>query len=174
VSNSYTGWIKKRLEEVRGKWVEELSNVMWTHRTTKRRSIGETPFALAYGVEVVIPLEIELPTIRTTEFDSKTNEANLMKDLHLLEERHDMALIRLAPYQQQLKKGYDNNVKPRSFQFGNLANTRNANAWKLGSNWEGPYKVVSFVGVGSYRLEDMDGKSVPKPWNICNLKKYFF
>ena len=83
---------------------------MWTHKTTKRRSIGETPFALAYGVEVVIPLEIELPTIRTTKFDSKVNEANLMKDLHLLEERHDMAVIRLASYQQQLKKGYDNNV----------------------------------------------------------------
>ena len=63
VSNSYTRSKKKRLEEVRGKWVEELPNVMWTHKTTKRRSIGETPFALAYGVEVVIPLEIELPTI---------------------------------------------------------------------------------------------------------------
>ena len=43
--------IKKRLEDAKGRWVEELSNVLWTHRTTKRRSTGETPYALAYGVE---------------------------------------------------------------------------------------------------------------------------
>ncbi len=39
---------------------------MWTHRTTKKGYTGKTPFALAYGVEAVIPLEIGLPTIRTT------------------------------------------------------------------------------------------------------------
>ena len=38
-----------------------------------------------------------------------------------------------------------------------MANTQNANDKKLGPNWEGPYKVVSLVGAGSYRLEDMDG-----------------
>lgn len=54
--------IKKRLEEAKGKWVEELPSVTWTHRTTKRRLTGETPFALAYGVEAVIPLEVGLPT----------------------------------------------------------------------------------------------------------------
>uniref|UniRef100_A0A2N9FKJ9 Integrase catalytic domain-containing protein n=1 Tax=Fagus sylvatica TaxID=28930 RepID=A0A2N9FKJ9_FAGSY len=47
--------VKKRLEEAKGRWVEELPSVMWTHRTTKRRSTEETPFALAYRVEAVIP-----------------------------------------------------------------------------------------------------------------------
>ena len=89
-------------------------------------------------------------------------------------------MIRLASYQRQMKRGYDKNIKPRSFQIGDLvlrkvvANTRNLNDGKLGPNWEGPYKVVSFTGIGSYRLENMDGKPIPKPWNICNLKKYFF
>jgi transposase InsO family protein len=54
--------IKKRLDEAKGKWVEELPSVTWTHRTTKRRLTGETPFALAYGVEAVVPLEVGLPT----------------------------------------------------------------------------------------------------------------
>ena len=90
--------IKNRLEEAKGRWVEELSSVMWTHRTTRRRSTGETPFALAYGVEAVIPLEVGLPTTRTTEFDAEENEDNLRKDLNLLEERRDMATIRLASY----------------------------------------------------------------------------
>uniref|UniRef100_A0A2N9GHT1 Integrase catalytic domain-containing protein n=1 Tax=Fagus sylvatica TaxID=28930 RepID=A0A2N9GHT1_FAGSY len=161
--------IKKRLEEAKGKWVEKLPSVMWTHRTPRRRSIGETPFALAYGVEAIIPLEVGLPTTRTTEFDTEENECNLRKDLNLLEERRDMATIRLASYQHQMKRGYDKNIRPRSFQVRDLVlrkvveNTRNPNDGKLGPNWEGPYKVTSFAGVGAYRLIDMDGKSVLRP-----------
>jgi hypothetical protein len=172
--------IKKRLEEAKGKWVEELPSVLWTHRTTHRRLTSETPFALAYGVEVIIPLEVGLPIIRTTEFDAEQNENNLRKDLNLIEERRDLAAIKLASYQHQMKRGYDKNIRPRSFQINDLvlckvvANTRNPNDGKLGPNWEGPYKVTSFAGVGAYRLEDMDGKPIPRPWNICNLKKYFF
>uniref|UniRef100_A0A2N9G5Q6 Integrase catalytic domain-containing protein n=1 Tax=Fagus sylvatica TaxID=28930 RepID=A0A2N9G5Q6_FAGSY len=172
--------IKKRLEEAKGRWVEELPSVMWTHRTTKRRSTGETPFALAYGVEAVIPLEVGLPTTRTTEFDVEENESSLRMDLNLVEERRDMATIKLASYQHQMKRGHDKNIRPRSFQVGDLvlrkvvANTRNPNDGKLGPNWEGPYRVTSFAGVGAYRLTDLDGKSVLRPWNICNLKKYFY
>ena len=172
--------IKKRLEAAKGKWVEELPSVLWTHRTTHRRSTDETPFLLAYSIEAVIPLEIRLPMIRTTEFDTEQNEDNLRMDLNLIEERRDLAMIRLASYQRQMKRGYDKNIKPRSFQIGDLmlrkvvANTRNLNDGKLGPNWEGPYKMVSFTGIGSYRLENMDGKPIPRPWNICNLKKYFF
>ena len=172
--------IKKRLEEAKGKWVEELPSVMWTHRTTRRRSTGETPFALAYGVETVIPLEFGLPTTRTTEFDVEENESSLRMDLNLVEERRDMATIKLASYQHQMKRGYDKNIRPKSFQVGDLvlrkvvANTRNPNDGKLGPNWEGPYRVTSFAGVGAYRLTDLDGKLVLRPWNICNLKKYFY
>uniref|UniRef100_A0A2N9GP06 Uncharacterized protein n=1 Tax=Fagus sylvatica TaxID=28930 RepID=A0A2N9GP06_FAGSY len=141
--------IKKRLEEAKGKWVEELPSVLWTHRTTHRRSTGETPFALAYGVEAVIPLEVGLPTTRTTEFDAEQNEDNLRKDLNLVEERRDMAAIRLTSYQRQMKRGYDKNIRPRSFYVNDLvlrkvvANTRNPNDGKLGPNWEGPYKELS-------------------------------
>ena len=90
--------IKRKLEESKEKWVEELPSVMWTHRTTVRKSTGETPFALAYGVEAVIPLEVRMPTTRTTDFLMETNEDNLRKDLDLLEERQDLAVVRLALY----------------------------------------------------------------------------
>jgi hypothetical protein len=154
--------------------------VLWTHRTTVRKSTGETPFALAFGVEAVIPLEVGMPTTRTTEFVVETNEDNLRKDLDLFEEKRDLAMVRLASYQQRLRKEHDKNIKPRAFRIGDLvlrkvmANTRKPNEGKLGPNWEGPYKVLSQAGLGAFRLEDMDGKPVPKPWNICNLRKYFF
>jgi hypothetical protein len=167
------------LEDAKGRWVEELPSVLWTHRTTKRRSTGETPYALAYGVEAVIPLEIGLPTIRTTDFDVQINEDSLRKDLDLLEERRDMAVIRLASYQQQIKREHDKNVRAKGIRTGDLVlrkvmtNTRKASDGKLGPNWEGPYKVVSLAGLGAYRLQDMDGKTVPRPWNICNSEEIF-
>ena len=60
--------IKRKLEAAKGRWVEMLPSILWTYRTTVRKSTKETPFALAFGVEAVIPLEIGMPTICTTEF----------------------------------------------------------------------------------------------------------
>ena len=36
--------LKKRLDDAKGKWVEELSHVLWTYRTTPFKSTGEIPF----------------------------------------------------------------------------------------------------------------------------------
>ena len=36
--------LKKRLDDAKGRWVEELPHVLWTYRTMPRRSTGETPF----------------------------------------------------------------------------------------------------------------------------------
>ena len=57
--------LKKRLEQAKGKWVEELPDVLWAYQTTPGRPIGNTLFALAYGMDAIIPTEIGLPTIRT-------------------------------------------------------------------------------------------------------------
>ena len=57
--------LKKMLDDAKGIWVEELPQVLWTYRTTPRRSIGENPFSMSYGAEAVIPLETGFPTLRT-------------------------------------------------------------------------------------------------------------
>ncbi|KAL0289077.1 UNVERIFIED_CONTAM: hypothetical protein Sradi_7081300 [Sesamum radiatum] len=44
---------------------------------------------------------------------------------------------------------------------------------KLDPTWEGPYKITSVIGKGAYELEDPDGRLLPRPWNVHNLKKYF-
>ena len=56
--------LKKRLDEVKGKWVDELPHVLWSYRTTSRRLTGETPFSMTYGVEAVIPVEMGFPMMR--------------------------------------------------------------------------------------------------------------
>ena len=57
--------LKKRLEWAKEKWVDELLGVLWAYRTTFRRPTRITHFVLAYGMEVVIPTEIGMPTAKT-------------------------------------------------------------------------------------------------------------
>ena len=95
--------LKKRLDDVKGKWVEELPYVLWTYRTTPRMSTGETHFSMTYGAEVIILLEPGFPTSRTSSFNSKDNDEQLTKSLDLIEEKRENAMFQLAHYQQKLK-----------------------------------------------------------------------
>ena len=88
--------LKKRLDDAKGRWVEELPYVLWTYQTTSRRSTGETPFAMTYGAKVVIPLETNFPTLRMNSFTPSGNDELLEESLNLIEERREKAMIQLA------------------------------------------------------------------------------
>ena len=95
--------LKKILDDAKRKWVEELPHVFWTYRTTPRKSTGETPFSMTYGAKTVIPLENGFPTMRTSTFTSDGNDELLRKNLDLVEERRENAMVQLAYYQHKLK-----------------------------------------------------------------------
>ena len=61
--------LKKRLDGGKGRWAEELLNVLWAYRTTRRRSTGETPFSLTYKAEAMILVEVNLCSARVAGFD---------------------------------------------------------------------------------------------------------
>ena len=131
-------------------------------------------------MEVVIPLEVGLPTIRSENFDPDLNGEAIALELDLAEERRERALVHIASYQQELSRKYNKTVHPRQFKIGDwvlrkvMGNTLVLEDGKLGPNWEGPYKVVGLAGKGAYHLEDKDGKAIPRPWNIANLKLFYF
>ncbi|XP_033515908.2 uncharacterized protein [Nicotiana tomentosiformis] len=58
--------IKKILRKmVQGskQWYEKLFFALLGYRTTVRTSVGATPYLLVYGTEVVIPSEVEIPSL---------------------------------------------------------------------------------------------------------------
>ena len=171
--------LKKRLDE-KGKWVEEIPHVLWTYRTTPRRSTRETPFSMTYGVETVIPLETGFPARRTSSFTLSGNDELLEKSLDLIKERRENAMVQLAFYQHKFKQDYDANVRLRPLAPGDLVlrkvlgTTKNPAWGKLGPNWEGPYRITSVASIGAYFLQDLDEHVVPCPWNINNLKMYYY
>ena len=42
---------------------------------------------------------------------------------------------------------------------------RNPTQGKLGPNWEGPYRIMSWQRKGTYHLETLDRQKLPHPWN---------
>ena len=85
--------LKKMLDDAKEKWVEELPHVLWTYRSTPRRSTRETPFSMTYGAEAIIPLETGFPTLRTSSFTLSSNNGLLEKSLDLIEERRENVMV---------------------------------------------------------------------------------
>ena len=54
---------------------------------------------MTYGAEVLIPLEIGFPTLRTSSFTPDSNDRLLERSLDLVEERRKNAMVQLAYYQ---------------------------------------------------------------------------
>ncbi|GKD08487.1 reverse transcriptase domain-containing protein [Tanacetum coccineum] len=170
--------IKARLGVRNKKWMEELSHVLWAHRTMIKSSNRDTPFSLTYGTEAVIPAEIGMPTLRITEVDLVQNNEALEINLDLLEERREQAAIREAKIKARMEKYYNSKVKNTSFKLGDLVYrnndaSRTEDTGKLGPKWEGPYEVTKALGKGAYKLRDRDGKQLPRTSNVSNLKKCY-
>ncbi|GKC18248.1 reverse transcriptase domain-containing protein [Tanacetum coccineum] len=84
--------IKARLDERSKNWIEEISHVLWAHRTMIKSSNRETPFSLTYGTKAVIPVEIGMPTLRIVEVDMIKNDEALEINLDLLEEKRELLI----------------------------------------------------------------------------------
>ena len=113
-------------------------------------------------------------------FTPDGNEELLKRNLDLIEERRENARVQLAYYQHKLKQGYDLSVKLRPLAPGDLflrivvGNAKNPAWGKLGPNWEEPYCITTVAGIGAYHLEDLDERAILHPWNVNNLKRYYY
>ena len=137
-------------------------------------------FSMTYGAEAVIPLKASFSTLRTSTFTPSNNDELLENSLDLIEEKREKAMIQLAYYHQKLKQWYDAHVKlqllaPRDLVLRKVLDSAKNPSWgKLGPNWEGPYRITSIAGIGAYYLEDLDEKAVLCPWNVNNLRRYYY
>ena len=158
--------IKTRLEGANGIWPDELPSILWAYRTTARTPTGEAPFRLAYGSDAVIPAEVGLTSYRVENYAEGKNEEAIRHQLDLVEEVCAAAEQRLSRYQNLMAKHYNSNVRHRDFQVGDLVlrkvmgATKDPSQGKLGPNWEGPYRIMSWQRKGTYHLETLDGRKL--------------
>ena len=97
---------------------------------------------MTYGAKAIIPLKTGFQTLKTSQFSPNSNDNLLERDLDLIDEKKENAMVQLTYYQHKLKQGYDAKVKLRPLMPSDLVlrkvlGTAKNPAWgKLGPNWE--------------------------------------
>lgn len=56
--------LKKIVTKNHRDWHEHLLYALWAYHTSIRMPMGATPFSLVYGVEAIMPLELEISSLR--------------------------------------------------------------------------------------------------------------
>lgn len=80
--------LKQRLLEAKGNWANELPHVLWGYQTTPQLMTRETSFHLTYGIQIVIPIEVEETIWRTTHpFPDEENNHTIREETYHLEEK---------------------------------------------------------------------------------------
>ena len=94
--------IYDRLTKYAGRWVVEVPTILWSLSTTPNQSVGFTPFFLAYGVEAVLPSDLDHSTPRVKAFNQDRAIEAQQDAVDLPKEAHETTVIRSARYQQTL------------------------------------------------------------------------
>ena len=63
-TNKNINRILRRMVETSWDWSEKLPFALWAYQTSFRTSTGATPYSLVYGMEAVLPVEIEMGSLR--------------------------------------------------------------------------------------------------------------
>ena len=100
----------------------QLFSALWAYRTSVKTATGFTPFQLVYGLEEVLPIECEIPslTLIVKLLPHTTDEEQCLLYLSHLDEIHRDATLANETHQKSIKKRYDRAVRPCTFSEGDL------------------------------------------------------
>ena len=85
------------------------------YRTSVHTSTGATPFSLVYGMEAVLLVEIEIPSLRVimeTKLEEEEWVQTRLDQLNLIEEKRLTSLCHSQLHQKQMKRAFDKKVHP--------------------------------------------------------------
>ncbi|KAK5817556.1 hypothetical protein PVK06_022480 [Gossypium arboreum] len=162
-------------------WNEKLPFALYAYRTSIRTSTEATPFSLVYGMKAVLPIEVEIPSLRVL-LEVKLDETEWIQSrydqLNLIEEKRLRAIHHGQMYQKRIMRAYNKKVRLREFHEGDLVLKKilpiqKDFRGKWMPNWEGPYVVKKAFSGGALILAEMDGKTLSNPMNSDSVKKYF-
>ena len=104
-------------------WHEMFPFALHGYRTSVCTSTGATPFSLVYGMEVVLPFEVEVPSLRILA-ESGLEESEWAQarfdQLNLIEGKRLAAMSHGRLYQSRVKNAFDKRVCSPKFSEGNL------------------------------------------------------
>ncbi|CAN6562196.1 unnamed protein product [Malus baccata var. baccata] len=146
--------IKRMVIDSPEKWHEKLGNTLWAYRTSKRAGTGTTPYALTFGQDAVLPMEINVSSVRIqNQFGLHSEEyiEAMCQGIEDLDVARLEALNQIQEGKKTVARTYYKKVKMKSFKEGDLvwktvlplgARLRGFGKWS--PTWEGPF-IISQV-----------------------------
>ncbi|RVW34371.1 hypothetical protein CK203_092145 [Vitis vinifera] len=153
---------------------------LWAYRTSFRTSTGATPYSLVYDMEAVLPVEIEMGSLRVA-LKQQIPEADWAQarfdQLNLLDERRLRATNHVHAYQRKMARAFKKRVRPRLLRIGDLVlkvirGLIRDPRRKFRRNWGGPYFIRELTLEGAAWLMDLDGNRFSEPTNVDQLKRH--
>jgi len=129
-----------------------------------------------YGSYAIILVEIHENSPHFQNFLVEESNEERKVNLDLLDEVREEARIKAEALKRRVEYQYSSKLRPRQFQVVDLV-MRKAHPYqlenKLSPKWTDPFRVTEALGNRAYRLETLEGGTIPRTWNATNLKFYF-
>ena len=140
------------------------------------------PLRPRYGAKAVLPLEIQIPSLRVAILEGLSKDGNhklRLAELVSLDAKRLQAQQRLECYQPRLSRAFNKKVRPRSFQVRDqvlvvrrpIIMTHKTGS-KFTPEWDGPYVIREVYSNSAHKIVDTEGVQV-RSINGRFLKRYF-
>jgi hypothetical protein len=174
--------IKKKAKGKPQNWHEFLGEALWAYRISPKESTNTTPYRLAFGHDVVLPVKILLQSTRVQrQFEIPTNHYwnMILDELVDLDEERLMALEVLTKQKERVEKAYNKKFKSKHFTQGDLVwkvilpmDKKSQVLGKWSPSWEGPWESRKVFSNNAYEIEKLNEDQRVMRINGKYLKKY--
>jgi hypothetical protein len=172
--------LQRTINSAKSNWYLMLYSTLWAYRTFVKTATGFSPFKLVYGMEAVLPIECQIPSLKLAVQlfpDTSPLEERLVYLEQLNEQRRDAALANEA-HIHKVKCRYDRSIHPQLFSEGNLVLVYDQDKDPLGAGkfkpmWFRPFIIKEVLKKGAYHLVYFEGNDLAEPRNGLYLKKYY-
>ncbi|XP_021807706.1 uncharacterized protein LOC110751539 [Prunus avium] len=162
------GILDKMVEEKPRAWHDLLPEALWAYRISKRSATGTSPYALTYGHDAIVPMELKVRSLHVAEQpgqEGKDYAQAMAQELEDLEQSRLDAYNLMQAQKQISARAYNKKVKQKTFAEGDLVwravlpiRTKDPRFGKFSPNWEGPFIIERILGRGAFQLKDRDGE----------------
>jgi hypothetical protein len=180
INKSLKTILQKIVSRSNSNWHFMLYPTLWAYRTLVKTTIGFSTFQLMHGVDSILPVECEIPSLKlAVELLPDTSDLErCLVHLESLDEQRRDAFTAIEANKKHVKVQYDKFVCPRLYAEGDLVLLYDQAKEQLGAGkfkpmWHDPYIMRCVLEKEAYELEHYERNKLVEPRNGIYVKRYY-